>query len=53
MSKIDVYRNLKLAIDRLYKNDYYLIKKCCERFIVFRLGIYLNQYFGWLNNSNL
>ena len=32
------------ALQRLYKDDYYLIRQnCCERSIVFRLGVCLNN----------
>ena len=35
------------ALDKLYQNDYSLIsRKCCERSIVFRLGIYLENIFS-------
>lgn len=46
MKDIEVRGKLRLAIEELYKNDFPLIKlRCCERSIVFRLGIYLNNIF--------
>ena len=46
MKDIEVRGKLRLAIEELYKNDFPLIKlRCCERSIVFRLGIYLNDIF--------
>lgn len=40
--QFDIKEKLKEAIFELYRNDYLLINnKCCERSIVFRLGLYL------------
>ena len=46
MEKFEVREKLRLAIKELYKKDFSLIqRRCCERSIVFRLGIYLNYNF--------
>lgn len=40
--QLDVNEKLNDALIKLYYNDYLLMKnKCCERSIVFRLGLYL------------
>lgn len=46
MENEEIKRTLIEAIKTLYKNDYSLIRRrCCERSIVFRLGIILNDSF--------
>lgn len=46
MENAEVREKLRLAIKELYEKDFSLIqRKCCERSIVFRLGIYLNNIF--------
>lgn len=42
LGQFDIKETLEEALFELYRNDYLLIKnKCCERSIVFRLGLYL------------
>lgn len=42
IKQLDVKRELENALVKLYHNDYLLMKNgCCERSIVFRLGLYL------------
>jgi hypothetical protein len=46
MKNEEIKRTLIEAIKSLYKNDYSLIRRgCCERSIVFRLGIILKDFF--------
>lgn len=47
MSDEYIREKFKLAIDKLYLDDYSLIqRKCSERSIVFRLGLYLAKEFN-------
>lgn len=44
--KKEIQTRFKCAIDKLYQNDFSLIqRKCSERSIVFRLGLYLSHEF--------
>lgn len=46
MTDKEIRGKLKVALDKLYQNDYSLIRRLCsERSIVFKLGIYLAQEF--------
>ena len=46
MNTDDIMKELISALRQLYQKDYSLIdRKCNERSIVFRLGIYLNDIF--------
>lgn len=46
MNTEDIKKKLIFALGQLYRNDFLLIdRECCERSIVFRLGIYLNDIF--------